>query len=483
MRRQAFFLLLVFLFSLVPVPGAAAETNHRGLEDSLALLYAGRSVLLDEIDLESADAAPFLMAGAVPQAGGEPDSGAALGQLIHATKQQRNNLQDSCKQLKAAYQGSGKTCELQVLADYCSAQEAKLNRRIGFLHKLRGDRRKLFTRLWHSVKRTGSRVWSAVGPVGRRILRRVGPEAAEIVLSGGSLGGGVLRKILIQEARHVGRAELDRLLNRGLERFLLGQAALARAAGVADCTEEEMTAAKNRMRSDLSGGQASDSEQADKDPADQTGEGEIDESLFAGDDQACEPGERWLQTSWEELVVPRLQEDGKGCYSSQAYYSCLEGQETKEVCPLDAFAACEEVYQQIPPTEAGGTVTIQDNQVYHRDSDNYFEITFPVQGGSVSGYTAVAYVEDKGGGDTCAVSFTFTFSGSFDPAACVLQGTGTKTLTWSESRMHICVGYPEPYDDRVEQWSMTLQDGRLNISSAPYGFPVSGLYGVQKYLR
>jgi len=481
-QGQAIFLLLVFMFSLLSAPGAAAETKSRDLEDSLALLYAGRAVLLDEIDLESARTAPFLMAGAVPQTGAGPDSGAVLGHLLQATKNQRNNLNDTCRQLQAAYRSQGKSCEFQVLSDHCTAQREKLNRRIGFLHKLRGDRRKFFTRLWHSVKRTGARVWSAVGPLGRRILRRVGPEAAEIVLSGGSLSGDVLRKILIREARHVGRAELDRLLNRGLERFLLGQATLARAAGVADCSEEELLSAKDRLRSDLEGDQEAQPARDEETTSAQNGTGEYDEPLFAGDDQTCDPEEPWLQQDWEETVVPRLKEDGKGCFSSQAYYSCLQEQETRELCPLDAFAACEDIYQQILPTGSAGTVTIQDNEVHHRDFDNYFEITFPLQGGSVSGYTAVAYVEDKGGGDTCSVNFTYTFQGSFDPAVCILQGTGTKTLTWEESRKHICVGYPEPYDDRVEQWSMTLNNGRLNISSAPYGFPVSGLYEILDYL-
>jgi|GEM_PF-1168481 len=479
-KKRSCFLLLVFMFGLVPGPGAAAETASRELEASLALLYAGRPVLFDEIDLERAGAAPLLMAGAVPQSGGESDSGTALGYLIHATKQQRNNLNDACRQLKAAYQEMGKTCELQVLTDHCSAQEAKLNRRIGFLHKLRGDRRKFFTRLWHNVKRTGARVWSAVGPLGRRILRKVGPEAAQIVLSGGSLSGGILRKILIRQARDVGEQELKRLLGRGLERFLFGQASLARAAGVADCSEEELSAAKERLKSDLEGGQA-EPEQAEADSK-ESGEAEFDDSMFAGDGQTCDPDKPWLLQAWENTVLPRLKEEGKGCFSSQAYYSCLEDQQKKGSCPLSAYADCEEVYQQILPADASGTVTIQDNKVYHRDSDNFFEITFPLQGGSVSGYTAVAYVEDKGGGDSCSVSFTYTFSGSFDPDSCVLQGTGTKTLTWEESRKHICVGYPEPYDDRVEPWSMTLNNGRLNISSAPYGFPVSGLYEVVDYL-
>lgn len=243
-------LLLVMLLGLSPVALAAAESPAQGsLDESLALLYASRSILLDEIDLEEANRAQDLLMSVSLQ---DPnDANEALAHLIHATKQQRNELNDSCRTLKAAYQAEGKTCELQVLTDYCAAEEAKLNQRLGLLHKLRGDRRKFFTRAWHSLKRSGNRVWTAVGPVGRRILRNVGSEAAEVVLSGGSLGGGVIRKLVIKEARHVGEAELNRLLERGVGRFLESQAALAVAAGVSDCTAEKMDEARQQVAGDM----------------------------------------------------------------------------------------------------------------------------------------------------------------------------------------------------------------------------------------
>lgn len=384
-RIQSTTLLLIFLISLLPLgPSASAAGPGRTRDESLALLYAGRSILLEEVDFteEGARLSGNLLAAPTADAGKDGD--AVLGNLIHATKQQRNQLQSSCQQLRASYQAKGRNCELHVFNDYCQSQEAKLNRRIGLLHKLRGDRRKAFTRLWHSVKRSGQNIWHAVGPVGRRILHRVGPEAAEVVLSGGTLGGGTLRRILIREAREVRKAKLNRLLERGLERFLHGQTALARAAGV---------------------------------------------------------------------------------------------------CPQDTLVACEEIYEQILPSAGGQTVKITDHAVYHRDSDNYFEISFPLEGGPVSGYLAVDYVEDKGGGDKCSVSFTFTFEGTYNPSTCVLQGTGIKTLTWEESRQYICVGYPEPYDDRAENWSMVLRNGLLNISSPPYGFPSSGSYSIANNLR
>ena len=471
---KSWVLLVIFGFSLVPFGSGQAWESDRTLAEARSLLYLGRAFLEEEANLDTAVNFPGLLA---PTPGVKGSDGAEdlMGRMIHATKQERNQLQSSCRELKAAYQAKGRTCELQVLNDYCQSEENKLNRRIGFLHKLRGDRRKLFTRFWHGLKRTGGNIWHAVGPVGRRILRRVGPKVADIVLSGGGLSGGVLRRILIHEAREVGRAELNRLLNRGLERFLLGQANLARAAGAVDCSQEELAAARQRMQEGEEDAPVPEEVQDEPQPA-------LNSDEFGSDEDFCQPGDPWLTAAWEETVVSRLKEDGKHCFSSREYYSCLQDQETAGVCPLDAFAACEDVYQQLLPS-GGGTVKITDNTAYFRDSDNYFEITFPIQGGAVSGYTAVNYEEDKGSGDICSVSITYTFSGSFNPSTCQLQGSGTKTLNWGENRPHVCLGYPEPYDDAAENWSMILKNGRFHITGAPSGFPQLGDYNLRDYLR
>jgi hypothetical protein len=265
------------------------------------------------------------------------------------------------------------------------------------------------------------------------------------------------------------RGKLKSVMYDGVARLLESQLDIARAAGVLENGEEAGDGDVDSLLDSLE--EVSDQED------------QVIEENSAGEQSSCQPGEPWLVDYWEETIVPLLKQDGKSCFSSDAYYSCLQKQESSGICPLDAFVACEDVYQQILPMEGGGMVKIIDNAVYHRDSDNYFEISFPVRGGAVSGYTAVDYVEDKGGGDQCGVSFTFTFTGTFNPATCQLQGTGIKTLSLEESRSHICVGYPEPYDDRIENWSMTINNGLLNISSPPDGFPISGLYGVKNNLH
>jgi len=243
-------LLLIILLGLSPVGSAVAISPAEGsLDESLALLYASRSILLDEVDLEEANRAYYILMSVSPQ----ESTGAndALAHLIHATKQQRNELNDTYRTLRAAYQAEGKDCELQLLNEYHKAEEAKLNLRLGYLHRLRGDRRRALTKLWHSLKRSGNRIWTAVGPIGRRILKNVGSEAVQVVLSGGSLGGGVVRKILIKEARNVGEAEINRLLERGVGRFMQSQAAFAVAAGVGKCTAEKLDEARQQIAGDM----------------------------------------------------------------------------------------------------------------------------------------------------------------------------------------------------------------------------------------
>ncbi len=250
MKTKSLLLLIVFLVSIIPVSSAAAENPaQRDFDDSLSLLYASRAILLDEEDISGGSRAPGEMLTVNPSV--QPDvRDAALANLIQATKDQRNSLDASCRQLKEVYSASDRKCERQVLDDYCSVQKDKLNRRLGFLHKLRGDRRKLFTQIWHGIKRSGDNVWSAVGPVGRRLLRRVGPEVIEVVLSGGSLGLGIVRKIVIKEARSIGKGELERLLSSGVERLMTGQAAFAQAAGVGDCTPENLQNALDEEEDD-----------------------------------------------------------------------------------------------------------------------------------------------------------------------------------------------------------------------------------------
>ncbi len=69
-------------------------------------------------------------------------------------------------------------------------------------------------------------------------------------LWGRFLSGGILRKIVIKEARNIGKGELERLLSSGVERLMAGQAAFAQAAGVGDCTPENLQNALDEEEDD-----------------------------------------------------------------------------------------------------------------------------------------------------------------------------------------------------------------------------------------
>ncbi len=450
--------LIVFLVGLLPISPVTAQSPAEGsLNESVSLAYASHSILLDEAD-EEEDGQTSDAVQEAPQTNAA-DGKEALGYLIHATKQQRNELNDSCRQLRAAYQSAGKTCELQILNDYCKAEEAKLNQRIGFLHKLRGDRRRFFTRMWHSLKRTGARIWTAVGPVGRRILRNVGPEAAKIVLSGGSLSEGVIRKLVIKEARSVGKAELNRLLEKGVGRFLQSQAALAQAAGISDCTAEKIEEARQQVAGDV---------------------GEPEMQAQSGQGESCEAN--WLYTGyWDETILPELQAGDKHCGDFSPYQACLEDRASQGDCPDEAVANCESVYEEILSVNSGEVIKIVDDQLYVRDDDNHFDITFSMSaGGQASGSVLIEYVTDYGDGDYCQTTLEKYFTGTLDPATCVLSGTLTATQSFKENREGVCY-WGEPYQ-RSENWSMIINRGRLGPGGG-YNQLVGETYPLVNYRK
>jgi len=400
-------LLLVMLLGLSPVVLAAAESPAQGsLDESLSLLFASRSILLDEGDLEEAHRAADALMSVSPRESN--DANEALAHLIHATKQQRNQLTDSCRTLRAAYQAEGKTCELQTLTDYCKAEEGKLNLRLGLLHRLRGDRRKLFTRVWHSMKRSGNRVWTAVGPIGRRILRNVGSEAAEVVLSGGSLGGGVIRKILIKEARHVGEAELNRLLERGVGRFMQSQAALAVAAGVSNCTAEKMDEARQQIAGDVG---ETGNDQSRNDNSGQEG---------------CGASGEEFDRFWDETIYPDLVRDSRNCSSGDvnAYKNCLKDQMVRnELCFEDASAVCEVDYKAIP-SNITGSISLDIN---HSEAENVdASILISSETDSVSGSLSYTLKDAH----LCTINVSGTFRGTYDAAHCAISGNAELTFIY-----------------------------------------------------
>ncbi len=440
-------LLVILLLGLLPIGSASAGSPAEGsLDGSIALLFASRSILLGDVDLEGANRSQGALMSVSLQESNQADE--ALAHLIHATKQQRNELNDSCRTLTAAYRAEGKTCEQQILDDYCKAEEAKLNQRLGLLHKLRGDRRKAFTRIWHSLKRSGNRVWTAVGPVGRRILRNVGSEAAEVVLSGGNLSSGVIRKLFIKEARNIGEAELNRLLERGVGRFLEGQAALAVAAGVSDCTEEKLDQARQQVAGDV--GQ----------PEIQTQSGQGDKE----NEESCQSTGGEFDSFWEENIYPGLVGDNRNCSSGDVnvYKNCLKDLMVRgERCYEDALLACEAAYQDIPQN-ISGTIGLD---VLHSEAENVnASIIISSESDAVSGSLSYSLKDAH----LCTITISGTFQGTYDVARCSMSGNGELTFIYDGvACASVCGSGPNSEvacpvtRSGGTTWEATLDDGVL----------------------
>jgi hypothetical protein len=234
-KTKSWTLLLVFSLSLVPFSVGQAEIPVRTFEEARSLLYLGDAFLEDEANLDTAVYFPEM---AAPAPGVQRAEGAeeVMGRMIHAAKQERNDLDANCRQLQSRYQTAGDQEAVRKLKAYCDSERQRLTNRIGFLHKLRGDRRKLFTRWWHSIKRSSANLWRRIGPLGRNILRKVGDEAFNTVVSGGTLGGGVARDILKRALTSTGRGLLretaKRMVLQGMQELVQGQVQIAREAGI-----------------------------------------------------------------------------------------------------------------------------------------------------------------------------------------------------------------------------------------------------------
>lgn len=207
----------------------------------------------------------------------------------------------------------------------------------------------------------------------------------------------------------------------------------------------------------------------------------FDPAEFAGDDE-CGEGGVWIQPYWDEYVVPALKEDGKNCSNSSEYFTCLKEKSAQGLCAADAHEACEAFYDAIPPSKPGQVVTIVDDGAYYRDSDNHLDITFPLDGGPVSGSMLVEYTDNFPTTDGCYVTRTFTFTGTYDPESCGLTGSAIETLNYVEKNEEDCLGYREPYEESVG-WGMQIRNGDLDTCGQAPGALICHGYDIADHLK
>ncbi len=238
MKNKSFFLLFVFLLSLIPLSSVQADDKiSTSLEDAISLMYVSDAILVGETELEEAFHSPVLLAPVANILYDEPDN-AALAFALQAAKNLRNDLDASCALLTSQYRQAGKNCEADLIKATCDEKRAEINAEIGLLHKKRGDRRRTATKIYHFFKRSGKSIWHRIGPIGRTFLRRLGPEVLQMAATGG-LSGGVLKNLLKHTAKSMGRERIKQVVFQGVQRLLQGQIEIAQAAGVDICDPEE----------------------------------------------------------------------------------------------------------------------------------------------------------------------------------------------------------------------------------------------------
>jgi len=240
MKTKSTFLLLTFLLSFIPVHSVQAEQEiAKSLSDSFALLYVSDAILLNDIvdDETSSNSkvSSLTLTGYLPD-----ETTDLINQMINATKAQRNDHDQKCRETIEIYRQQGKTCEVDQTNAYCKSKRAELTSKIAALRKKRGgDNRKWFTKQYHGLKRAGAKFWHQIGPLGRKFLREVGPQALKIVAAGGPGTEALLRNLIKHTVKNMARQRAKQIGIQALQRILKIQIDVASAAGVDICEEDE----------------------------------------------------------------------------------------------------------------------------------------------------------------------------------------------------------------------------------------------------
>jgi hypothetical protein len=474
MRKRTLILLMIFLGGLLPACGAGSRVN-RSQDDAMLMMISSYTVLLE----------------------GEGDASLGLGsggRMLSISPQVTATSASEVDTLIGLYSDLYNSNVEKIYEQYPDRAD-QLIERLDAQHQEKID--DLLRQKQRLQARRRRRRWGLFRRIGRglaRVARFIGRTTRTIVVEGGRLLAqyaineikqrvrdlfeGRVNAIIARVAGKFGplqpfvQSKLKRVLDRWWIRFrdrVSGRLAEQRRGTQ---TSEARAQERAEPSTDQESGEALDLETV------------IDPAEFAGDDE-CDQGRAWIEDYWEEYVVPSLKEDGKYCSNTSDYYSCLVEKADQGMCPEDAHEACEVDYAGILPTKPGQVVTIVDDSAYYRDGDNHLEITFPLSGGPVSGFMAVNYSEDFFGEDACVVDFTFTYSGTYDPSTCILQGNATKTLNYVEAREEDCLGYPEPYEKTV-RWAMAIRNGHLDTCGASdlaKDALICEGYGISEYVK
>jgi hypothetical protein len=369
--------------------------------------------------------------------------------MINAVKSQIATLIKECNETRRVLVERNEECAVSTLDNLCEEGKQELRNTLSLLRQVRGDKRKLFTRLGASIKRAGKSIWHAVGPVGRRILRTLGDEVVEAVKTPGGIKVRALRILVRSRLKSLAKREIRSAIQRGAERLIMKKWEVARGPTGDQCIEAEVVSeSQNGPRYD------------DQD---------------------------WFDDLWrdiEELLVA----DNKNCQKTAiaALKSCLLDQAASGTTAEEGFNACEDLMKAIPKNDAGGSVTTAGQVQFGDAVPNDVTITYPSSGGAVTGDINFQRYDDVFG---CTYTVNSKVAGQYDQKTCTMQGQATSVALYEGYCVSVCGSGPAsptscPVTFNVTSvWEATLEDGFLsggvgdqNCERVCFGFRAPG-YG------
>lgn len=207
-RRTLSLLLGLLMVASLSLPAATADPpTERSIDDALAFDFAWGAL--------------------APGVGTQRELDAGWRRYVedqlNAVKRELRELEVSRRVALAEFSEPQDSCEREAVERTYRAEQQRLRENVRALRQIRGDKRGFLSKAWHRI-----------GPSGRRILRAFGDESLEVLRSGGSLHGGVARRILFR----IGRREITDTALRAVTRKVHGRSAKAVGAAVDECQEQ-----------------------------------------------------------------------------------------------------------------------------------------------------------------------------------------------------------------------------------------------------
>lgn len=418
----------IVLYSFGVVFPAGAGEPERTLQDGLHLMAVSQTILAGEIESEL----EYVKAnGAMAPASRAHYSSVEEQQLvamINAVKGEIATLIKECNETRRLLAERDEQCAVSTLDTICEEGKRELRNTLSLLRQIRGDRRKLFTRMGASLKRAGKSIWRAVGPVGRRILRSLGEEVVQAVASPGGVQVRALRIIIRSRLKSLARKEIRGAIQRGAERLIMKKWEVARGPTGDQCIE---------------GGDTAESKE---------------EPLYDKED--------WFDEVWrdmEALLVLGRQNCQKTAIVELR--RCLLDHAASGTSAEDAINACEAIMNAIPKNDAGGSVTMTGQVIFGDAVPNEATIAYLSSGGEAKGNIYFQRYDDVFG---CTFTTTTTLVGQYDPETCTMRGQATSEFLYEGYCVSVCGPAPSfptscPVTiSRTCVWEATLEDGVLS---------------------